>query len=141
LYGLIVRGEKLNGAELSAEPVKPEKAIALAQKRAALRRDLPLSIAERVAPIRFKAYQLRRLSPVPPALRRPHSAIWRYSLQIENVLDDLKLVVYQKGNHADSKARIVRSLQAAKGFAAQAEREMGLYLDAKSAARQAQASR
>jgi hypothetical protein len=116
-----------NSGAQKLEKDKPRKELSpaeLTERRQQLIEELP----ERVRPIRRRVERLREIGPVPAALRRTHLHVLQYSRHIAAAIDALKQAAYSGQANV---AAIDAHISAAKNEAAQAERIMGQYLDAK----------
>jgi hypothetical protein len=122
--------EKIDPAELGeSKPreARPKQELSPAEL-AALRQQLLEELPQRVRPIRRRTGRLREIGPVPAELKRANLHVQQYSRHIDAAIDALKQAAYS-GN-ADMKATNAH-IAAAKADAAEAERLMGQYLDAK----------
>ena len=125
-----INEEKINPAELGEKRPrarKPKQELSPAEL-AALRQQLLVELPQRVRPIRRRASRLREIGPVPTELKRANLHVQQYSRHIDAAIDALKQAAYS-GN-ADMKATNAH-IAAAKADAAEAERLMGQYMDAK----------
>ena len=121
--------EKIDPAELGEEGPREKipKQELLPAEIATLRQQLLAELPERVRPVRRRAGRLREIGPVPVQLRGANLHVQGYSRHIDAALDALKQAVYTGKVNPQISAHIT----AAKAEAAEAERAMGQYLDAK----------
>lgn len=125
-----INTQRIDPAELGEKRPrerKPKQELSPAEL-AVLRQQLLEELPQRVRPIRRRATRLREIGPVPAELQRANFHVQQYSRHIDAAIDALKQVAYSaKADMTATDAHIA----AAKADAAEAERLMGQYLDAK----------